>query len=128
MQPPKEPSAESTTPASSALSTAEEEPHPRSNTEASESPSPPANGKAAERKSAQKVPRAGKNAAVEAAPAEAASESGSAADTTATQCVPTTAAEEAPRPWLVKKQKPNAPCACGSGKKFKKCCRNAERS
>eukprot|EP01043_Picozoa_sp_COSAG02_P004857 COSAG02_NODE_129_length_34796_cov_26.576015_13_plen_295_part_00 len=26
-----------------------------------------------------------------------------------------------PPQWLVKKQKPNAPCACGSGKKFKKC-------
>lgn len=31
------------------------------------------------------------------------------------------------KPWLEKKQKPNAPCACGSGKKFKKCCRVADR-
>ena len=31
-------------------------------------------------------------------------------------------------PWVPQpKQKPNACCACGSGKKFKKCCRVAER-
>ena len=29
--------------------------------------------------------------------------------------------EQKTAPWLAKKQKPNAACACGSGKKFKKC-------